>query len=147
MQPNKMSPDVYLDSYLYMVKLGIRDTVKSLWFLLDTRAGLTWAQCQPCKSFHEQNDLIHNSRSLKSYKRLPCNDATYKSPFYCFKEGCFYSITYDDNSETKGVLSLETFTLLSPDENSQVSVQNIRFDCTFKSKDFFRRKTLLGLWD
>lgn len=140
-------------NHTYMLKLGIGDPVKSRWFPLDTAAGLTWTQCQPCKSCYEQNDPIYNSRSFKSNKKLPCYDASCKSPFHCFEGDCFYGITYGDVYETKEVDSLDTSTLLPPDEPSPVSVQNIRFGCSLESKDFvsIQKKIIAGImglnWD
>ncbi|KAK9212310.1 hypothetical protein WN943_001692 [Citrus x changshan-huyou] len=93
-------------NHTYMLKLGIGDPVKSLWFLLDTVAG-----------------------------------------------DCFYGITYGDVYETKEVDSLDTSTLLPPDEPSPVSVQNIRFGCSLESKDFvsIQKKIIAGImglnWD
>ena len=57
-------------NHTYMLKLGIGDPVKSLWFLLDIVAGLTWTQCQPCKSCYEQTIRFTTqevSSLIKSY--------------------------------------------------------------------------------
>lgn len=61
---------MFTRNHTYMLKLGIGDPVKSLWFLLDTVAGLTWTQCQPCKSCYEQTIRFTTqevSSLIKSY--------------------------------------------------------------------------------
>ncbi|KAF0911398.1 hypothetical protein E2562_008281 [Oryza meyeriana var. granulata] len=93
--------------------------------IVDTASELTWVQCAPCASCHDQQDPLFDPASSPSYAVLPCNSsscdalqmATGSASGACgvgdrtSSSSCSYSLSYRDGSYSQGVLAHDKLSL------------------------------------
>uniref|UniRef100_A0A0E0M1D6 Peptidase A1 domain-containing protein n=1 Tax=Oryza punctata TaxID=4537 RepID=A0A0E0M1D6_ORYPU len=93
--------------------------------IVDTASELTWVQCAPCASCHDQQDPLFDPASSPSYAVLPCNSsscdalqvATGSAAGTCGGEqpssssSCSYTLSYRDGSYSQGVLAHDKLSL------------------------------------
>ncbi|CAN6204499.1 unnamed protein product [Urochloa humidicola] len=87
--------------------------------IVDTASELTWVQCAPCESCHDQQDPLFDPTSSPSYAPVPCNssscDALPSPPCASSSSGgaaaCSYALSYRDGSYSRGVLARDKLSL------------------------------------
>ncbi|XP_040383449.1 aspartyl protease family protein At5g10770-like [Oryza brachyantha] len=93
--------------------------------IVDTASELTWVQCAPCASCHDQQDPLFDPSSSPSYAVLPCNSsscdalqvATGSASGACgggdqpSSSSCSYTLSYRDGSYSQGVLAHDKLSL------------------------------------
>ncbi|KAL6846171.1 hypothetical protein ACP4OV_023619 [Aristida adscensionis] len=91
--------------------------------IVDTASELTWVQCKPCESCHDQQEPLFDPSSSPSYATVPCNSsscdalqvATGMSGTACGgadeTSECSYTLSYRDGSYSHGVLAHDKLSL------------------------------------
>uniref|UniRef100_A0A0E0IJQ3 Peptidase A1 domain-containing protein n=1 Tax=Oryza nivara TaxID=4536 RepID=A0A0E0IJQ3_ORYNI len=90
--------------------------------IVDTASELTWVQCAPCASCHDQQGPLFDPASSPSYAVLPCNSsscdalqvATGSAAGACGggeQPSCSYTLSYRDGSYSQGVLAHDKLSL------------------------------------
>ncbi|CAN6217708.1 unnamed protein product [Urochloa humidicola] len=87
--------------------------------IVDTASELTWVQCAPCDSCHDQQDPLFDPTSSPSYAPVPCNSsscdalqlAAGTSAAACGGAACSYTLSYRDGSYSRGVLARDKLSL------------------------------------
>ncbi|KAL6656038.1 hypothetical protein ACP70R_006864 [Stipagrostis hirtigluma subsp. patula] len=89
--------------------------------IVDTASELTWVQCKPCESCHDQQEPLFDPSSSPSYATVPCNSsscdalqvAAGMSATACGADqaDCSYTLSYRDGSYSRGVLAHDKLSL------------------------------------
>ncbi|EER96754.1 hypothetical protein BDA96_02G216800 [Sorghum bicolor] len=95
--------------------------------IVDTASELTWVQCAPCESCHDQQDPLFDPSSSPSYAAVPCNSSscdalqlatggTSGGAAACQGQdqsaaACSYTLSYRDGSYSRGVLAHDRLSL------------------------------------
>ncbi|CAL5074253.1 unnamed protein product [Urochloa decumbens] len=85
--------------------------------IVDTASELTWVQCAPCESCHDQQDPLFDPTSSPSYAPVPCNSSPCDalpggtSAAACGGAACSYTLSYRDGSYSRGVLARDKLSL------------------------------------
>ena len=123
--------------------------------IVDTASELTWVQCAPCDSCHDQQDPLFDPSSSPSYAAVPCNSsscdalqvATGMSAGQACggadqpaAAACSYALSYRDGSYSRGVLAHDKLSLAGED------IQGFVFGCgTSNQGPFGGTSGLMGL--
>uniref|UniRef100_A0ACD5YFL7 Uncharacterized protein n=1 Tax=Avena sativa TaxID=4498 RepID=A0ACD5YFL7_AVESA len=124
--------------------------------IVDTASELTWVQCAPCDSCHDQQDPLFDPASSPSYAALPCNSSscdalqlatgTSGSGQTCGgaddqpPSSCNYALSYRDGSYSRGVLAHDRLSLAGED------IEGFVFGCgTSNQGPFGGTSGLMGL--
>jgi hypothetical protein len=120
--------------------------------IVDTASELTWVQCAPCDSCHDQQDPLFDPSSSPSYAAVPCNSsscdalqvATGMSGQTCGgadqPAACSYTLSYRDGSYSRGVLAHDKLSLAGED------IEGFVFGCgTSNQGPFGGTSGLMGL--
>ncbi|KAK3199007.1 hypothetical protein Dsin_022422 [Dipteronia sinensis] len=140
----KASTEVWLDSSVYLVKIGIGEPVTEYWLALDTGSDLTWIQCKPCAECYDQVDPIFDPRSSSSFRPVSCTKEISCHPYICENRRCLYGISYADGSESLGYIAREFFVFTTP---SPPFSFRMKFGCSNTAKGHFAGKIsgILGM--
>ncbi|CAJ2639527.1 unnamed protein product [Trifolium pratense] len=141
--PNKNMPESTITPFMglgYMMNYSIGTPPVQLYGAIDTGSDLIWFQCKPCsKQCFNQTSPMFDPLKSSTYKTIPCSSPTCKylqqKGNYCSsnkKDNCEFDIVYDDKSDSKGDLSVETLTLNSNDR-STISFPRIVIGCAHKN--------------
>ena len=94
--------------------------------IVDTASELTWVQCAPCDSCHDQQEPLFDPSSSPSYAAVPCDSPSCDalrvatgmsgppSPACGGAAGrpaCSYTLSYRDGSYSRGVLARDNLSL------------------------------------
>uniref|UniRef100_K3ZTA2 Peptidase A1 domain-containing protein n=1 Tax=Setaria italica TaxID=4555 RepID=K3ZTA2_SETIT len=92
--------------------------------IVDTASELTWVQCAPCESCHDQQDPLFDPTSSPSYAAVPCNSSSCDAlrvaagmsgpAAACGGDqpaACGYTLSYRDGSYSRGVLARDELSL------------------------------------
>lgn len=93
--------------------------------IVDTASELTWVQCAPCESCHDQQDPLFDPTSSPSYAAVPCNSSScdalrvaagMSGPAAACSAAdqpaaCGYTLSYRDGSYSRGVLARDELSL------------------------------------
>ncbi|RLN33078.1 protein ASPARTIC PROTEASE IN GUARD CELL 2-like [Panicum miliaceum] len=92
--------------------------------IVDTASELTWVQCKPCDSCHDQQEPLFDPSSSPSYAAVPCDSPSCDalqvatgmsgSPPACGaadRPACSYTLSYRDGSYSRGVLARDRLSL------------------------------------
>ncbi|CAN6167000.1 unnamed protein product [Urochloa humidicola] len=86
--------------------------------IVDTASELTWVQCAPCDSCHDQQDPLFDPTSSPSYAPVPCNSSSCDAlqlaagtSAACGAAECSYTLSYRDGSYSRGVLARDKLSL------------------------------------
>ncbi|XP_025803211.1 aspartyl protease family protein At5g10770-like [Panicum hallii] len=91
--------------------------------IVDTASELTWVQCKPCDSCHDQQEPLFDPSSSPSYAAVPCNSSSCDalqvatgmsgSPACggADRPACSYTLSYRDGSYSRGVLARDKLSL------------------------------------
>ncbi|CAN6224502.1 unnamed protein product [Urochloa humidicola] len=86
--------------------------------IVDTASELTWVQCAPCDSCHDQEDPLFDPTSSPSYAPVPCNSSSCDAlqlaagtSAACGAAACSYTLSYRDGSYSRGVLARDKLSL------------------------------------
>ncbi|KAL5200883.1 hypothetical protein ABZP36_035237 [Zizania latifolia] len=88
--------------------------------IVDTASELTWVQCAPCASCHDQQDPLFDPSSSPSYAVLPCNSSSCDALQVAAgtsgtcgddQPACSYTLSYRDGSFSHGVLAHDKLSL------------------------------------
>ncbi|KAF8657743.1 hypothetical protein HU200_059903 [Digitaria exilis] len=110
-------------NYVATVGLGSGEAT----VIVDTASELTWVQCKPCDSCHDQQDPLFDPSSSPSYSSVPCNSSSCdalqvatgsvsgssSSSPACggAAAACSYTLSYRDGSYSRGVLARDRLSL------------------------------------
>ncbi|XP_057957724.1 aspartyl protease family protein At5g10770-like [Malania oleifera] len=139
---------VSLGSGNYIVTVGLGTPKKKLSLIFDTGSGLTWTQCQPCKSCYKQKDPIFVPARSTSYSNVSCRsdlcsqvaNSTANSPA-CSGSTCSYAIQYGDQSFSIGLAGQDKLSLTASDV-----FDGFLFGCGQRNEGLFAAAAgLLGL--
>lgn len=111
-------------NYVATVGLGAAEAT----VVVDTASELTWVQCQPCESCHDQQDPLFDPSSSPSYAAVPCNSSSCDALRVAMAAGtspcaddneqqpaCSYALSYRDGSYSRGVLARDKLRLAGQD--------------------------------
>jgi len=91
--------------------------------IVDTASELTWVQCEPCDSCHDQQEPLFDPSSSPSYAAVPCDSPSCDalqvttgmssgSPACgAGRPACSYTLSYRDGSYSRGVLARDKLSL------------------------------------
>ncbi|XP_062193199.1 aspartyl protease family protein At5g10770-like [Phragmites australis] len=89
--------------------------------IVDTASELTWVQCKPCQSCHDQQEPLFDPSSSPSYAAVPCNSSSCdalqvatgmsEAPCGADQPACSYTLSYRDGSYSRGVLAHDKLSL------------------------------------
>ncbi|XP_004511546.1 aspartic proteinase CDR1-like [Cicer arietinum] len=127
----------------YLMKLTLGTPPVDIYGLVDTGSALVWAQCAPCwRCYRQKNPMFKPLRS-KTYSPIPCDSE--QCSFFgnsCSPENlCAYSYRYADSSVTNGVLSKETITFSSSNDEPVV-IGDIIFGCGHSNSGTFNENDM-----
>ncbi|RHN40244.1 putative nepenthesin [Medicago truncatula] len=101
----------------YLMTYSVGTPPFKLYGIADTGSDIVWLQCEPCKECYNQTTPKFKPSKSSTYKNIPCSSDLCKSGqqgAVCTDQNfCEYSISYGDNSQSKGNLSVDTLTLES----------------------------------
>ncbi|GMY23631.1 aspartic proteinase CDR1-like [Fagus crenata] len=99
----------------YFMNYSIGTPPVSILGIADTGSDLIWLQCKPCTHCYEQTDPIFDPNRSRTYKAVACTSSQCESQDYTScprnETTCQYSMSYGDQSFTKGELAVDTLTL------------------------------------
>ncbi|CAK9151773.1 unnamed protein product [Ilex paraguariensis] len=110
--PDSIRPLLTQRDALFTVDIGLGTPSSKGTFVFDTASWLTWTQCKPCIQCFQQKYPIFDTRTSTSYKMLFRNHSLSKW-FKCNDYGCDYSVKYLTGESSRGIVSMETFTIQS----------------------------------
>ncbi|KAI0519625.1 hypothetical protein KFK09_007079 [Dendrobium nobile] len=132
-----------LNSYNYIVTIGLGNPIEYFSVLLDTGGILTWIQCVPSDNCYSQKDPIYDPTKSSSFIKIPCksNYCTDLIQFGCSSiDTCLYEANYADGSYTKGSFIQDTLTFSSD------TILNFHYGCGHNNSGSFGQVDgLLGL--
>ncbi|KAI6677989.1 hypothetical protein NL676_038785 [Syzygium grande] len=131
----------------YVVTIGLGTPKKDLTLIFDTGSYLTWTQCEPPRvgSCYTQSEPIFNPSQSSSYANISCasTSCSQLGVSGCSGSTCLYSITYGDQSFSRGFFATEKLTI-TPTE----VIDNFKFGCGENNQGLFGRAAgLIGLSD
>ncbi|XP_062198428.1 aspartyl protease family protein At5g10770-like isoform X2 [Phragmites australis] len=104
-------------NYIATISLGGGEAT----VIVDTASELTWVQCKPCESCHDQQEPLFDPSSSPSYSTVPCNSSSCDalqvsagmSGTTCgaAQPDCSYTLSYRDGSYSHGVLAHDKLSL------------------------------------
>ncbi|CAA2972704.1 aspartic proteinase CDR1-like [Olea europaea var. sylvestris] len=122
----------------YLMKISIGTPPVEILVMADTGSDLLWTQCLPCETC-EQNAPLFDPRKSTSYSHLPYSSNLCRAVTAVghasrdHEDNCRYSVSYRDDSYSKGDLATETISLQS---NSGKSVSyKVAFGCGHDNRD------------
>ncbi|EPS63803.1 hypothetical protein M569_10980 [Genlisea aurea] len=110
--------------YLMLVSLGSQKV--PLWMIADTGSVLGWTTCNINRAG------FYNPKSSTSYSNVACSSTSQcinSGGYKCKKSLCNFDITYGDNSETGGVLGVDTL-YFPTTSNGTASLPSFVFGCS-----------------
>ncbi|KAH9288581.1 hypothetical protein KI387_032698 [Taxus chinensis] len=114
---------------------------------VDTGSDLIWTQCKPCANCFSQPDPIFDPSKSTTYAKLPCPSSLCSSlPNPTCSPDCQYLYQYMDGSNTSGVLSSDTLTMLDT-SGGEESIPGVAFGCSHdtRGQGFNQTDGLIGL--
>jgi len=114
----------------YVATVGLGDGEATV--IVDTASELTWVQCAPCESCHDQQGPLFDPSSSPSYTAVPCNSSSCDALQLAMggmsgaaacggadggqdqqqpAAACSYTLSYRDGSYSRGVLAHDRLSL------------------------------------
>ena len=114
----------------YVATVGLGDGEATV--IVDTASELTWVQCAPCESCHDQQGPLFDPSSSPSYAAVPCNSSSCDALQLAMggmsgaaacggadggqdqqqpAAACSYTLSYRDGSYSRGVLAHDRLSL------------------------------------
>ncbi|KAJ0260125.1 Aspartic proteinase CDR1-like protein [Hirschfeldia incana] len=119
--------DIFFETSEYLMKLKIGTPPVEIEAVLDTGGEIIWTQCLPCLNCYKQRNPIFDPSKSSTYKeKLNCNTSN---------PSCEYTLTYVDQSYSKGRLATETVTIQSTSGHSYVMPETV-IGCSHNSSGF-----------
>ncbi|XVF42749.1 hypothetical protein PTKIN_Ptkin01aG0389100 [Pterospermum kingtungense] len=109
-------PDITPDMAEYLISISIGTPTFDILAVADTGSDLIWTQCKPCSQCFQQHDPLFDPTQSSTYKTLPCSASQCQKSegISCSSNNkCQYSVTYGDQSFSKGDVAADTLTLAS----------------------------------
>jgi len=106
-----LNPGITTGTNDYLVQIGVGRPPQNFYMIFDLQTDFTWLQCQPCIKCYNQPDSIFEPSESSSYTLLSCETkhCNLLQNSSCSVDGyCRYNITYNDGTNTEGVLINET---------------------------------------
>ena len=115
----------------YVATVGLGDGEATV--IVDTASELTWVQCAPCESCHDQQGPLFDPSSSPSYTAVPCNSSSCDALQLAMggmsgaaacggadggqdqqqpAAACSYTLSYRDGSYSRGVLAHDRLSLV-----------------------------------
>ncbi|KAH6827013.1 hypothetical protein C2S53_016156 [Perilla frutescens var. hirtella] len=131
--PQSASADIVPDQGEYLMRFAIGTPKVETLAIADTGSDLTWIQCLPCLRCFKQKAPFFAPKRSSTYKPLTCSGSGICNSLQstsCNRANgtCTYTITYGDNSYSKGDVATETITLGSTSGNA-VAIPNVIIGC------------------
>jgi len=125
-------------SSMYAVEMMIGTPPFKTLLMFDTGSSDTWVQCHGCKKCFPLKGGNFKYRASKTFKEVSCDDPLCV-PKICSQGKCAYYITYDDGTESYGIVLSETFNFPPSPSNIIVdkrflSFKGVVFGCGLQSE-------------
>ncbi|KAG7531209.1 Xylanase inhibitor C-terminal [Arabidopsis suecica] len=136
--------DLTSNSGEYLMNVSIGTPPFPIMAIADTGSDLLWTQCAPCDDCYTQVDPLFDPKASSTYKDVSCSSSqctALESQASCSTNDntCSYSLSYGDNSYTKGNIAVDTLTLGSSDTRP-VQLKNIIIGCGHSNAGTFNKK-------
>ncbi|MBA0611896.1 hypothetical protein Godav_012547 [Gossypium davidsonii] len=110
------NPDIIVNTGEYLMNISLGTPSFSVVALADTGSDLIWTQCSPCSQCFKQDAPLFDPTKSSTYRKMSCSSnsceniqgGTCASPT---DTSCIYSVTYGDNSFSKGDIAYDILTL------------------------------------
>ncbi|MBA0764227.1 hypothetical protein Gotri_013591 [Gossypium trilobum] len=110
------NPDIMVNTGEYLMNISLGTPSFSVVALADTGSDLIWTQCSPCSQCFKQDAPLFDPTKSSTYRKMSCSSnsceniqgGTCASPT---DTSCIYSVTYGDNSFSKGDIAYDILTL------------------------------------
>ncbi|KAL1219147.1 Aspartic proteinase CDR1 [Cardamine amara subsp. amara] len=128
----------------YLMNVSLGTPPFSIMAIADTGSDLIWTQCKPCKHCYTQDAPLFDPKASSTYKDISCSSRQCTNLLpeaSCSSKHnkCSYSMSYGDNSYTKGNIATDTLTLGSTN-NRPVQLKNSIIGCGHKNHGTFDKK-------
>ncbi|KAG7588780.1 Xylanase inhibitor C-terminal [Arabidopsis suecica] len=99
----------------YLMNISIGTPPFPILAIADTGSDLIWTQCNPCKDCYKQKAPLFDPKQSSTYRKVSCSSshcrALEEASCSTDKDTCSYTISYGDNSYTKGEVAVDTLTI------------------------------------
>ncbi|XWS58649.1 hypothetical protein CRYUN_Cryun08bG0052600 [Craigia yunnanensis] len=141
--------DIIVDSGEYLMNISIGTPAFDIVAIADTGSDLIWTQCKPCSQCFSQDAPLFDPSDSSTYRTISCSASQCDnlSGSSCSSDNsCQYSVTYGDNSFSKGDVAADTLTLAST-TGRPVSLPKTVIGCGHNNDGTFNEKTsgIIGL--
>lgn len=130
--PNSAQSFITSNHGEYLMNISIGTPPFPILAIADTGSDLIWTQCNPCEDCYPQTAPLFDPKESSTYRKVPCSSSQCCAleESSCSTEGdtCSYSISYGDNSYTKGDVAIDTVTIGSTDRRP-MSLRNVIIGC------------------
>ncbi|CAE5962850.1 unnamed protein product [Arabidopsis arenosa] len=124
----------------YLMNISIGTPPFPILAIADTGSDLIWTQCNPCKDCYNQKAPLFDPKQSSTYKKVSCSSshcrALEEASCSTDKDTCSYTISYGDNSYTKGDVAVDTLTIGSS-RLRPVSLRNVIIGCGHDNTGIF----------
>ncbi|KAL4201293.1 hypothetical protein AMTRI_Chr02g258010 [Amborella trichopoda] len=79
----------------YLIKVGIGNTKRDFFLLIDTGSDLVWIECEQGESGSNSTDPIYDPATSSSYQSIACNETLCKNMNSSCTTDCFYERNID----------------------------------------------------
>ncbi|CAA7022952.1 unnamed protein product [Microthlaspi erraticum] len=128
----------------YLMNVSLGTPPFPIMAIADTGSDLLWTQCKPCEDCYAQVDPLFDPKASSTYKDVSCSSSqctALENQASCSTNDntCTYSMSYGDQSFTKGNVAADTLTLGSTN-NRPVQLKNIVIGCGHNDAGTFNKK-------
>ncbi|XP_031280335.1 aspartic proteinase CDR1-like [Pistacia vera] len=147
--PNTAQADIISDHGEYLINISIGSPPFQILAIADTGSDLIWTQCKPCSECFDQEAPFFDPTKSSTYKQLSCSSnqcQTLEGSSCSNDQTCLYSVSYGDNSFSRGDLAIDTVTLGSTSSRPE-SLPKTIIGCGHQNDGTFDNKTtgIVGL--
>ncbi|KAL9310671.1 putative nepenthesin [Arabidopsis thaliana] len=124
----------------YLMNISIGTPPVPILAIADTGSDLIWTQCNPCEDCYQQTSPLFDPKESSTYRKVSCSSSQCRAleDASCSTDEntCSYTITYGDNSYTKGDVAVDTVTMGSSGRRP-VSLRNMIIGCGHENTGTF----------
>ncbi|CAL9239124.1 unnamed protein product [Arabidopsis halleri] len=124
----------------YLMNISIGTPPFPILAIADTGSDLIWTQCSPCKDCYKQKAPLFDPKESSTYRKFSCSSSQCRAledaSCYTYEDTCSYTISYGDNSYTKGDVAVDTVTIGSSSRRP-VSLRNVIIGCGHDNTGIF----------
>ncbi|XVF56692.1 hypothetical protein PTKIN_Ptkin06aG0141100 [Pterospermum kingtungense] len=142
--------DITVNSGEYLMNISIGTPAFDIVAIADTGSDLIWTQCKPCSQCFKHDNPLFDPSNSSTYKKISCTasqcDGIGGGNSCSSSNYCQYSVTYGDQSYSRGDIAADTITLPST-TGRPVALPKAVIGCGHSSDGTFNEKTsgIIGL--